>query len=261
MNRFVLPLFTATALITACGSDAQTPSTVSETVAPELFSTLSSAKMELAGVRVVAGPQGSFRSVAQVAVTVNCSQKIESFTSTVEAPRTPEPPRPGSGDFVVFASTIVSNSANWGGAVCMGMTTETFEVTLTGGVVSADQVKLVQVKPVGELRTNFRRDAQMLVPPNQVTLADAKPCEGNCLPGSTTLTIESIRTCVQEEGPTSVGFEVTPEGLVLGVSVLAIGQKDGQPPVCDGLFPQTVTVTVRTPRAFAMDEIKVRVLQ
>lgn len=254
MSRLSYALFTSLAL-TACGSMSGSRSAINESVAPTANTRLKQVKGELTGVKIVAGQAGSFRSVAQLNYNIECTQRLESFTSTIVTK---------GASFTIYAAAIVSDSRDPNGISCRGFSNQTQEVTLSGGAISVDQVTLVDLNFMAS-ETPFDIEKNRLVPNETLQVAKVEPLcppNTNCVLNGTIVTVQGIRPCSQSQGPSAYAFKAEEDGT-LTLAVASYGILKNTAPdaaLCRGLITETIRIDLVN-QFVAADKIQLKKLQ
>lgn len=248
MKFLFVALFSALTL-TACGSSL---SSVNDTVSPKAGTELRQIPVALAGVRVVAGKFGSFHTVAQLSYTVACHERLEKLSTAVNE---------NNSQFTVHASAIVSSSPR-NEIACMGFATETHEVVLTSGMISAEQVRLINLKYVPTGRS-FIRETSVLrsvvnsqivkIEPVGCTNDSTTPCDSRAI----AVSIETIVPCTYRDASYAFAFDEENDGtLQLAVVAYGIESANTGDAVCKALLPLVHRIVVPTQRVFTAEQIR-----
>jgi hypothetical protein len=230
-------------------------SAINESIAPVANTNLKLIKGELTGVKIVAGQAGSFRSVAQLNYNIECTQRLESFTSAVET---------RGANFTIYAAAILSDSRDPNGISCRGFTNQTQEVTLAGGAISVDQVTLVDLNFMPSDAT-FNTETNRLVPNETLQIAKVEPLcppNTNCVLNGTIVTIQAIRPCSQSQGPSAYAFKAEADDT-LTLAVASYGILKNIAPdaaLCRGLINETIRIDLVNQFVTA-DKIQLKKLQ
>ena len=241
--------------MSACGSTAKTiskPSSESTTERVELVSR----QPRLAGVKVKAGPAGSISSVALIETDVACNQVMESFSSSVKAE---------NGEFKIYASAVVSQAQTPGGLECLGFNTVVNEVSLGGGVIGAEEVKLKNVE-ILDGDTQFTREKSKVTTLDATLLSTEPACPAiagvNCIRNGTILNIETVLPCGTSVGPIGYVVDQNPNGkATVALVLLGIGSSSPETIRCAALaIPKIIKIDLWNVYK-TMDEVELKVLR
>jgi hypothetical protein len=245
MTRLILALAASIAL-SACGSSNGSESAAQRLPSPAANEVLFSVQGEITAVRILASEAGSFHSVAEVNYMLNCTERIESFVSSVKE---------HNGVFTVYASALASDSRSQSGLHCLGMVHVTKEVVLASGAIGIEQVRLVDLKMLST-RVPYRGATEGLKRLSDLTVISAEP-----IITGTLVTIQGFRPCDQKEGPYAYAVDSTKDNTVtLAVASFAIATVTTQPIAgCLGIVPQLVRITLPNEHV-TKDEITLEIL-
>jgi hypothetical protein len=135
---------------------------------------------------------------------------------------------------------------------------------LAGGVISADQVTLVDLNFMPS-DTPFDTEANRLVPNETLQVAKVEPLcppNTNCVLNGTAVTVQGIRPCSQLQGPSAYAFKAE-EDDTLTLAVVSYGiLKSIAPdaPLCRGLITETIRIDLVNQFVTA-DKIQLKKLQ
>jgi len=254
MNRIFFGILTAS-ILSACGSAAATRSKTSSETATQRIE-LVSKQTRLAGVKVKAGNAGSISSVALIETDVACNQVLESFSSSVKIE---------NGEFQIYASAVVSDARTPSGLVCLGFNTVVNEVSLGGGIIGAEEVKLKNVD-ILDGDTQFNREKSSVTTLDATLLSTEPACPAtsgvNCIRNGTILTIETVLPCGTAVGPIGYVVDQDPNGkATIALVLLGIGSSRPETIRCAALsIPKVIKIDLWNVYK-TMDEVELKVLR
>lgn len=242
-------------ILSACGTAPTTNAKTSSDTATERV-TLVSRQPRLAGVQVKAGPGGSISSVALIETDIACNQVMESFSSAIKLE---------DGVFKIYASVVVSQARTPGGLECLGFNTVVNEVTLGGGVIGAESVKLQSVDIFNQ-ETAFNREKSTVITLDAKLLSTEPSCPAlagvNCVRNGTILNIETMLPCGTAEGPMGYVVDQNIDGKAT-IALVLLGISTARPELmrCAAApIPKIIRIDVMNEYK-TMDQVALKILR